>query len=572
MLQVITITTKPYADQKPGTSGLRKKVSIVEQPNYIANFVQSIFDSLSPKDYTGKKLVIAGDGRYYNKEAIQIIFSIAAANGVSSCVISQQGIMSTPAASALIRHLNEKSDDCMGGVLLTASHNPGGKKNDFGIKFNTKNGGPALEDLTDKIYEVSKKIISYKTVNLLSGMPVPIDKIGIIKFGKIKAPDWANNFSVEVVSQTQVYTDLMKKIFDFEAIKTFLKRKDFTMVFDAMHGASVPYAKDIFGSIFEIPAKNLMHCMNLEDFGGLHPDPNLTYAEDLVKAMGLKETAIPEIIPDFGAACDGDADRNMILGKKFFVTPSDSLAIIVANYQAIPYFKDGLKGVARSMPTSAALQLVADNLHLGCYETPTGWKFFGNLMDAGKLSICGEESFGTGSDHIREKDGVWAILAWLSILALKNKDVPEGKLISVENIVKEHWAKFGRNYYCRYDYEKLETATADKVFAELKSKFKLFEDKCKGNKADVFEYVDPIDKSVSKNQGLRFMYADGSRFVFRLSGTGSEGATIRLYLEKLMKDNISMNMEEALKSIIADALELSKINEITGRKAPSVIT
>lgn len=401
-------------------------------------------------------------------------------------------------------------------------------------------------------------------------MPVPIDKIGTIKFGKIEG--FSDDFAVEVISPTQVYVDLMKSIFDFEAIKQFLQRKDFHMVFDAMHGASVSSAKEIFGNIFGIPAENLIHCKNLEDFGGLHPDPNLTYAEELVKVMGLNEKSIPAIIPDFGAACDGDADRNMILGKKFFVTPSDSVAILAANYSAIPYFKSGLKGVARSMPTSAALQSVADQLKLQCYETPTGWKFFGNLMDAGKLSICGEESFGTGSDHIREKDGIWAILAWLSVLAMKNKGVEEGKLITVEQIVKEHWAKFGRNYYCRYDYEKLESSDADKVFAQLKSKFKEFEGKAKGNTADVFEYIDPIDKSVSKNQGLRFIYADGSRFVFRLSGTGSEGATIRLYLEKQSKEKIDLKMEEALKDIIKEALEISNIHALTKRTAPSVIT
>ena len=570
MLEIKTIDTKPYDDQALGTSGLRKKVVAVQQPNYIQNFIQSIFDSLKPIEYINKKLLICGDGRYYNKEAIQIILSIAAANGVSSCIVSHHGIMSTPAASAVIRDINSKENDiCMGGILLTASHNPGGKTQDCGIKFNTKNGGPAQEELTNRIYEVSKKITSYKTVTLIEGMPVPIDKIGIIKFGKIKG--FEGNFSVEVISSTAIYIDLMKKIFDFEAIKAFLQRKDFTMTFDAMHGASVQYAKEIFGGIFGIPTANLCHCENLEDFGGLHPDPNLVYAKDLVKKMGLS-TEIPEIIPDFGAACDGDADRNMILGRKFFVTPSDSVAIIAANYMAIPYFKSGLKGVARSMPTSAALQLVSEQLGLNCYEVPTGWKFFGNLMDAGMLSICGEESFGTGSDHIREKDGIWAVLAWLSILSMKNAGQKEGELITVEKIVKDHWAKFGRNYYCRYDYEKLTTVVANNVFVELKKNQQLFIERAKGNAADIFKYVDPTNNACTDNQGYRFIYADGSRFVFRLSGTSSDSATVRLYLEKQSKGNVDLTTADALKQIIIDALEISQIFKITGRDKPDVIT
>lgn len=384
--------------------------------------MQSIFDCLEPAEKNGKVLVVSGDGRYYNLEAVQIILRLAAANGIRKVVLGENALLSTPAVSAIIRHLNahqtKPEDECVGGIILTASHNPGGEKADFGIKFNSKNGGPALELFTKQIFEKSKTISELKWAEL-SKDPLPIDKIGVKNYGKIEG--FGHEFQVEVISTTEIYVNLMKTIFDFPKIKNFLARKDFHMVFDGLHGASGPYAKAIFLNEFGVKPESLVGCNPMPDFNGGHPDPNLTYAERLVHIMGLNPKDIPKEIPDFGAACDGDADRNMIVGRKFFVTPSDSLAIVAANYMAIPYFAKGLNGLARSMPTSRAVDRVAKKLGVECHEVPTGWKFFGNLMEAKKLSICGEESFGTGSDHIREKDGLWAVLSWLSILADKNK-------------------------------------------------------------------------------------------------------------------------------------------------------
>lgn len=422
-----------FNDQNAGTSGLRKRVDIFMKEHYLANFIQSIFDCLEEIDKKGKVLVVSGDGRYFNNEAIQIIIRIAAANGVRKVVIGENGLLSTPAVSAVIRQINsmkskpsyvnvflaKPEEECMGGIILTASHNPGGPHGDFGVKFNVKNGGPALETLTKNIFEKSKVIKEYKLAELPKE-EIPLKVIGLKSFGKITGFD--HEFQVEIISSTQIYIDLLKKLFDFAKIKQFLARKDFKMVFDGLFGVSGIYAKTLFLNEFGINPASLIACDPKEDFGGGHPDPNLTYAKRLVQTMGLDPKTPPtEAIPDFGAACDGDADRNMIVARKFFVTPSDSLAIIAANYKAIPYFAGGLKGVARSMPTSAAINRVAAKIGANCEETPTGWKFFGNLMDANKLSLCGEESFGTGSDHIREKDGLWAVLAWLSILAKINE-------------------------------------------------------------------------------------------------------------------------------------------------------
>lgn len=428
------------------------------QPNYLENFVQSIFNSLSENDYKGKALVVAGDGRFYNDVAIQTIIRMAAANGVSHVYVGQNGLMSTPAASAFIRKKNKDHGEhyCFGGILLTASHNPGGETEDFGIKFNTSNGGPALETFTNKIFEHTKEIKSYKTTKFHHD--VDLSHVGIHDMGVINGKE--ETFKVTVVDPTHVYFELMNTLFNFEELKAFVKRPDFKMVFDGMHGVSGPYALKIFGEVLGIPKENLLRCDVLPDFGKSHPDPNLTYAEELVKIMGIFENK--EDAPDFGAACDGDADRNMILGKNFFVTPSDSIAILTANYKSIPFLAKGITGAARSMPTSGALDRVTEKLGIPVYETPTGWKFFGNLLDNNMISLCGEESFGTGSFHVREKDGLWAVLCWLSILADKNKG--KEKLVSVADIVKAHWNEYGRNYYQRYDYENLETADADKVF------------------------------------------------------------------------------------------------------------
>lgn len=548
---------KPYEDQKPGTSGLRKKVKVFQQEHYLENFVQSIFNALPKDEYTGKAMVVSGDGRYHNDVATQVIIQIAVSNGVKELYIGQHCLLSTPAVSAMIRRLNEEkgADYCFGGIVLSASHNPGGPDDDFGIKFNGKNGGPSLESVTEEIFNQSKKITQY---TLLEGYsPVDTEKLGTTDvFG----------CQVHVVDNNAQYVELMKTLFDFDQIKALIARDDFSMCFDGMHGVAGPYASKIFGEIFGV--KELMRCNSLPDFGKGHPDPNLTYAPELVKKMGVFEK--DDSAPQFGAACDGDADRNMVLGKGFFVTPSDSVAVIVANHKCIPYLSKGIAGAARSMPTSGALDMVTKKLGIDCYETPTGWKFFGNLLDSGKIHICGEESFGTGSSHVREKDGVWAVLCWLQILAAKNTDA-SAPLVTVEQIVREHWKEYGRNYYRRYDYENLPTEDAAKVFAQIESQFSVFEGEAEGNTAVNFEYTDPVDQSVSKNQGYIFKYADGSRFVFRKSGTGSSGATIRVYLEKY-SENPDLDVTEALKEISDRALNLCQLENLTGRKEPTVIT
>ena len=551
------MATKPIEGQKTGTSGLRKKTKVFMSENYLANWVQSLFNALGD-EAKGQTIGIGGDGRYFNKEAVQIMLKLAAGNGIKKVVVGQDAIMATPAMSALIRRRG-----LYGGLIMSASHNPAGPDEDWGIKFNYSAGEPAPEKITDKIFGFTTSI---SELNVADIPDLDLSVIGVHKFG---------SFEVEVVDNTVDYFATLKEVFDFAALSKFVKRSDFRFVFDAMHAVTGAYAAPLFVKELGASPDSLSNSVPLSDFGGGHPDPNLTYAEELVSIM------YGDNAPDFGAASDGDGDRNMILGNHFFVTPSDSVAIIAANAQAsIPYFKDGLKGVARSMPTSGALDRVAASLNLPFYETPTGWKFFGNLMDADKCSICGEESFGTGADHVREKDGLWAVLAWISILAAKNANVPEGgKLVSVKDIVMDHWKEFGRNFYSRYDYEGVSSASAEAMIAHLST---VIASSSAGQKfgkytlktADNFTYTDPIDGSVAKNQGIRFVFDDNSRIIFRLSGTGSAGATIRLYIETYTQDAslFESDAQDILKDIIGTALEVSKLQEFTGRDKPTVIT
>uniref|UniRef100_A0A6M2ECC5 phosphoglucomutase (alpha-D-glucose-1,6-bisphosphate-dependent) n=1 Tax=Populus davidiana TaxID=266767 RepID=A0A6M2ECC5_9ROSI len=557
-IKINSVSTKPIEGQKTGTSGLRKKVKIFKEENYLANWIQALFNSLPPEDYKNGVLVLGGDGRYFNLEASQIIIKIAAGNGVGKILVGKEGIMSTPAVSAVIR--KRKAN---GGFIMSASHNPGGPEYDWGIKFNYNSGQPAPESITDKIYGNTLSISEIKMADIPD---VDLSTLGVTKYG---------NFSVEVVDPVSDYLELMENVFDFELIKSLLSQSDFRFIFDAMHAVTGAYAKPIFVDKLGASLDSISNGVPLEDFGHGHPDPNLTYAKDLVDIMYAENG------PDFGAASDGDGDRNMVLGRGFFVTPSDSVAIIAANAQeAIPYFTSGPKGLARSMPTSGALDRVAEKLNLPFFEVPTGWKFFGNLMDAGKLSICGEESFGTGSDHIREKDGIWAVLAWLSIIAYRNKDKKPGeKLVSVADVVKEHWETYGRNFFSRYDYEECESEGANKMIQYLRD---LVSKGKPGDKygnyalqfADDFTYTDPLDGSVVSKQGIRFVFTDGSRIIFRLSGTGSAGATVRIYIEQYEPDvsKHEMDAQIALKPLIDLALSVSKLKDFTGRDKPTVIT
>ncbi|KAH9678032.1 phosphoglucomutase [Citrus sinensis] len=559
-IKVNSVPTKPIEGQKTGTSGLRKKVKVFKQENYLANWIQALFNSLPPEDYKNGHLVLGGDGRYFNKEAAQIIIKIAAGNGVGKIMVGsvqngRPGLVGIPLISVLA--------EANGGFIMSASHNPGGPEYDWGIKFNYSSGQPAPESITDKIYGNTLSISEIKMADIPD---VDLSSLGVTNFG---------NFSVEVVDPVSDYLELMENVFDFPLIRSLLSRSDFRFVFDAMHAVTGAYAKPIFVEKLGAKPDSILNGVPLEDFGHGHPDPNLTYARDLVAIM------YGENGPDFGAASDGDGDRNMILGKGFFVTPSDSVAIIAANAQeAIPYFKSGPKGLARSMPTSGALDRVAEKLKLPFFEVPTGWKFFGNLMDARKLSVCGEESFGTGSDHIREKDGIWAVLAWLSIVAHRNKDKKPGeKLISVSDVVKAHWATYGRNFFSRYDYEECESEGANKMIGYLRD---LVSKSKAGDKygnyvlqfADDFAYTDPVDGSVASKQGVRFVFTDGSRIIFRLSGTGSAGATVRIYIEQFEPDvsKHEMDAQSALKPLIDLALSVSKLRDFTGREKPTVIT
>ncbi|MDX8399745.1 MAG: alpha-D-glucose phosphate-specific phosphoglucomutase [Gallionellaceae bacterium] len=543
-MSIRTISTQAFSDQKPGTSGLRKKVTVFQQAHYLENFVQSIFDSIAAPQ--GATLVLGGDGRFYNREAIQIILKMAAANGFGKVLVGRGGILSTPAASCVIRKYQTH-----GGIILSASHNPGGADGDFGIKYNSSNGGPATETVTEAIFAKTKTIKEYF---ILDASNVALDELGTSTLGEMQ---------VEVIDAVSDYAELMESLFDFAAIRA-LFASGFKIKFDAMHAVNGPYAQEILERSLGAPEGSVMNGVPLEDFGGGHPDPNLTYAHDLVEIM------YGENAPDFGAASDGDGDRNMILGKRFFVTPSDSLALLAANATLVHGYKQGLAGVARSMPTSAAVDRVAQALNIPCFETPTGWKFFGNLMDAGKVTLCGEESFGTGSSHVREKDGLWAVLFWLNIVAARKQ--------SVEDIVVEHWAKYGRNFYSRYDYEGLPTEAANGVMQLLRDGFSTLTGKQFGkytiNTCDDFSYTDPVDNSISKGQGVRIIFSDGSRIVFRLSGTGTEGATLRVYLEAYEADkkHHHLDAQVALKELIAIALQISELKTRTGRDAPTVIT
>jgi len=543
-MNIRTVATQPFDDQKPGTSGLRKRVSTFQKPHYLENFIQSIFNSLD--NYQGQRLVLGGDGRYYNRTAIQTILKMAAANGVGRVLVGQGGILSTPAASCLIRKYQ-----AFGGIILSASHNPGGPEGDFGVKFNTPNGGPAPADVTEAIFAKSKQISEYK---VLEADDINLDQQGEYKLG---------DMTVEVVDAVADYADLMASIFDFDAIRNLLSG-GFRIAMDSLHAVTGPYAKEILENRLQAPAGTVRNGEPLEDFGGGHPDPNLVYARELVDIM------YGDNAPEFGAASDGDGDRNMILGNHFFVTPSDSLAILAANATLVPGYAQGITGVARSMPTSQAADRVAKQLGIACYETPTGWKFFGNLLDAGKVTLCGEESFGTGSNHVREKDGLWAILFWLNIMAKRGQ--------SVEEIVKEHWQTYGRTYYSRHDYEEVDKDPANTLMDQLRSRlFQLPGQQFNGYEidlADDFSYTDPIDGSVAEKQGIRLVFKDGSRIVFRLSGTGTHGATLRVYLERYEPDQTKQNQETqtALADLINIADEIAQIKTLTGRDQPSVIT
>ncbi|RZC33218.1 PGM PMM I domain containing protein [Asbolus verrucosus] len=555
------VATTPFEGQKPGTSGLRKKVKVFMEKNYTENFVQCILDALGDK-LKGSTLIVGGDGRYFSKQAINIIIRIAAANGVHKLIIGQRGILSTPAVSSLIR-----THKVLGGIVLTASHNPGGIRNDFGIKFNIENGGPAPDSFTDTVYELTKKITEYK---FTPDLDCEFHQTGT----QIFQVD-GRNFVVEVIDSSDDYVALMKEIFDFPKLRELIrgneKRPPFQVLIDSMNGVTGVYVTRIFvEELGASPDTNVRRIIPLDNFGEIHPDPNLTYAKDLVDKVKGDPTY------DLGAAFDGDGDRNMIIGKNaFFVTPSDSLAVIANNLDCIPYFKKkGVYGFARSMPTAAAVDRVAAKLNKEMFEVPTGWKYFGNLMDAERLSLCGEESFGTGSDHIREKDGIWAVLAWLSIISHKN--------MSVEDILTEHWKTYGRNYFTRYDYEECDSNDANDMMSHLEQIIaqpdivgKTYSAGGKTYKvkvADNFSYVDPIDKSVTKNQGIRILFDDGSRIIYRLSGTGSSGATIRAYFDSYEKDNVTSEAQVMLKPLIAVGLEISQLKQFTGRDEPTVIT
>ena len=571
MSKIKVVETKPYDDQKMGTSGLRKKVKIYQQPNYIENFVQSVFNSYKPEDYKGKSLIIGGDGRFYNDVAIQLCIKIGVANGIGKIILAENGLMSTPAVSLLIR--SQPKNECYGAFILTASHNPGGPNDDMGIKFNGDNGAAIPEGKNLQIFEESKKIQKYCILD--TEEKYPMDKpseISVDEDGKIR------KVPIEIEPTTKRYVEEMQKLFDFDLIKTLFERKDFEFVFDALNGISGPYALDIFNKIFNVPLQNLDKCHPLPDFGGIHPDPNLVHAKDLDEKMDVFKKDPSKKVPDFGAACDGDADRNIIFGPRMLVSPSDSLAVITNNAEIIKSLsRNGpLKGVARSMPTSGAVDRVAKKKNLKCYEVPTGWKFFGNLLDDGRITLCGEESFGTGSDHIREKDGVWAILCWLSILAHKNKD-NKGKLIGIPEIMLEHWKCYGRDYYCRYDYEDLNNEQAAKVKENLNKNIETFKNMKEGNEALIFEYNDPVDHSVSKNQGWIFRYKDGSRIIFRFSGTSSTGATVRIYFEKHVEPdgNLLADVADIIKggeNFPELAVKLSDIHNVAGRTGPTVMT
>lgn len=543
-MEIKLVPTTAFEDQKPGTSGLRKKTKVfMETPNYLENFVQAIFNTIDVKD---KTLVLGGDGRFYNKEALQVILKMAVANEAREVKVGRDGLFSTPAVSVEIRKYQTD-----GGIILSASHNPGGIEGDFGIKFNTANGGPAPESVTNAIFEQSKKLTFYK----ITDMPdIDVSREGVQFFGDTK---------VTVMNPVTDYADLMENLFDFEAIRS-LFQKGFRLRYDALNAVTGPYAQEIFEERLGAFAGTVVHGVPKEDFGGLHPDPNLTYAKELVETMYAPDA------PDMGAASDGDGDRNMVLGPSFFVNPSDSIAILAANYELVKGYAQGLSGVARSMATSRALDKVADQKGLAHYETPTGWKFFGSLLDAGKITLCGEESFGAGSSHIREKDGLWSILYWLNILAKTG--------LSIKEIVQQHWQTYGRHFYTRHDYEGIEVERAKGLMDNLKRRLASLPGmRLKENEitwADDFAYTDPVTHEMTLDQGIRVLFKDGSRIIYRLSGTGTQGATLRVYLEKYEPDVSKQNQDpqKALADLIKIAGDIAGIAAFTGRTAPTVIT
>ncbi|KAB2867375.1 MAG: alpha-D-glucose phosphate-specific phosphoglucomutase [Bauldia sp.] len=543
-MTIKTVSTTPYGDQKPGTSGLRKRVGVFMQPNYVENFVQSVFDSL--EGYHGKTLVIGGDGRYFNDVAIQRAIRIAAANGFGAVLVGRDGLLSTPGASHIIR-----KHKAFGGLVLSASHNPGGPEGDFGIKYNVGNGGPAPERITDAIYARTKAIERYRIADVPD---IDLSRVGTQHSG---------GMAVEVIDPVADYAALMETLFDFDRIRA-LFASGFRMRFDAMHAVTGPYATRILEDMLGAPAGTVVNGTPLPDFGGGHPDPNLVYARDLLELMMGPDA------PDFGAASDGDGDRNLIIGRGRFVTPSDSLAILAANAPLAPGYAGGIAGIARSMPTSAAADRVAEALGIELHETPTGWKFFGNLLDAGRVTICGEESAGTGSNHVREKDGLWAVLLWLNILAARRQ--------SVDEVVRGHWRTYGRNYYTRHDYEEVDAAAAGALVDDLRGRLPDLPGQAFGpyqvSYADDFTYTDPIDGSTSARQGIRIGFSDGGRIVLRLSGTGTVGATLRLYLERYEPPDgrHDLDTQAALGPLIALAERIAAIRSRTGRDAPSVIT
>ena len=544
-VKLLTVATQPFPDQRPGTSGLRKKVAVFAQPHYLENFMQSVFDALP--GWRGATLVLGGDGRYGNGHALQVVLRMAAANGVAHMLAGRAGLLSTPAASCVIR-----SRGAAGGIILSASHNPGGPDGDFGVKVNLANGGPAPEKVTQAIFEKSQVISSYR---VLDAPEVPLDRL--VTFG-------LGGMAIEVIDPVADYAALMERLFDFEAIRALLASGSFRMRLDAMHGATGPYARELLERRLGAAAGTVMRGDPLPDFGGVPPDPNLAHARELAAEMD------GDVAPDFGAACDGDGDRNMILGRHLFVTPSDSVAMLAANAHLVPGYRAGLKGVARSMPTSRALDRVAAQLGIPCYETPTGWKYFGNLLDAGRITLCGEESFGAGSDHLREKDGLWAVLFWLNLLAARGE--------SVEAIVHAHWRRHGRDFYLRHDYEGLDASAAEGLIERLRHRLPQLAGQTfagqRVQQADEFRYLDPVDGSVSEAQGLRILFDGGARLVLRLSGTGTQGATLRVYLERFEPDPARQQQKpaDALAAVAQAAEAIAGMQALLGRAQPSLVT
>ncbi|TKW64842.1 MAG: alpha-D-glucose phosphate-specific phosphoglucomutase [Paracoccus denitrificans] len=543
-MTINTVPTTPIEGQKPGTSGLRKKTRVFMQKHYLENFVQSIIDAIG--GVKGKTLVLGGDGRFFNDRAAQVILRMCAAQGAEKVIVGTGAILSTPAASNLIR---QRGAD--GGFIMSASHNPGGESEDFGLKFNGANGGPAPEGVTDKIFARTKELTEYR---IMESQDVDLSQPGRATLGEME---------IEIVDPVTDYAALMETLFDFDAIRALLAG-GFRLRFDAMHAVTGPYAREILENRLGAKSGSVVNAKPLPDFGGGHPDPNPVWAHELMEVMTGPNA------PDFGAASDGDGDRNMIVGRGAYVTPSDSLAVLAANAHLAPGYASGLAGVARSMPTSRAADLVAEKAGIGSYETPTGWKFFGNLLDAGKATLCGEESAGTGSDHVREKDGLWAVLLWLNILAARKQSVAE--------IMDAHWAEYGRNYYSRHDYEAVPSDDANALVDRLRGMLgDLPGQEFAGltvESADDFAYLDPVDGSTSKNQGIRIAFTDGSRIVMRLSGTGTEGATLRVYLERYQSADgkLDMPVDDALAPVVQAAEEIARIRQHTGRDAPDVTT